>query len=349
MTSRALALLVVLAGCPKSGEKGKPIDPAKRDDAASRLLPEPDAGPITLAPAPPLPALPKGLFELKANPRVTPEAVAFGELLFYDGRLSTSGGRACANCHDPTTGYAGAVQRAADEKSNLRRTPTLVNLAWSPSFGWDGRYKTFAAHLPPHLKGQLGDPLDTVAARIAEVPAYKLHIARVGGSAQDAIVQALEAFVLTRYEGDAPWDRMERTALTKPGSTSVDPIVAGYQLFIGKAQCGVCHTPPAYTDQGFHRVAPSPVADAGHGAVDPAAKGKFKTPTLRGAALRPSLFHAGTATSLEAAIASYQHPPADADPEVKKIKLSADEVKQLLAFLNALTSDRAPPTKPIVP
>jgi cytochrome c peroxidase len=340
-----LLLAVVLSGCPKGGDKGKPVEPVKRDDA-SRLLSETDAGPLTLAPAPPLPAVPAGLYELKANPRVTPEAVAFGELLFYDGRLSTSGSRACANCHDPATGYAGPVQRAADDKPNLRRTPTLVNLAWVPAFGWDGRYTTFAAHLPPHLKGQLGDPIETVAARIAEVPAYKLHIARVGGSPQDAIVQALEAFVLTRYEGDAPWDRMERTALAKPGGAA-DPIVAGYQLFVGKAQCGTCHTPPGYTDQRFHRVAASPFADAGHGPVDAAAKGKFRTPTLRGAAARRSFFHAGTATSLEAVIDSYQHPPSDA--EVQPIKLTADEVKQLLAFLNALTSDRPASTKPIVP
>jgi cytochrome c peroxidase len=343
-----LALLVVglLAGCPNRGDKPKQVEPAKRDDA-SRLLPEADAGVLTLAPAAPLPAIPKGLYELKANPRVTPEAVALGELLFYDGRLSTAGSRACANCHDPATGYAGPVQRAADEKPNLRRTPALVNLAWSPAFGWDGRYATFAAHLPPHLKGQLGDPIETVAARIAEVPLYKLHIERVGGSPQDAIVQALEAFVLTRYEGDAPWDKLERTALTKSGSAATDPIVAGYQLFTGKAQCAVCHTPPGYTDQRFHRVAPNPFNDPG--GVEPSAKGKFKTPTLRGAAARKSFFHAGTASSLEEVIASYQHPPRDADPEVHKIKLSADEVKQLLAFLNALTADRPAPSKPMLP
>lgn len=343
-----LPLAFVLAACPKGGDKPKPVEPVHRDDA-SRLLPEPDAGPLTLAPAPPLPAVPKGLYAVEANPRVTPEAVALGELLFYDGRLSASGSRACANCHDPATGYAGPVQRAADDKSNLRRTPALVNLAWSPAFGWDGRYPTFAAHLQPHLKGQLGDPLETVAARIAEVPAYKLHIARIGGSPQDAIVQALEAFVLTRYEGDAPWDRMERTALTKSGSAAADPIVAGYQLFVGKAQCGTCHVPPSYTDQGFHRVAPSPIADPGRGAIDPAAKGKFKTPTLRGAAARRSFFHAGTATTLEEVIASYQHPPSDADAAVQKIRLTADEVKQLVAFLNALTADRPPPAKPVLP
>ena len=334
--------VALLAACPKSGDKPKPVEPAGRGDAQGRLLPEMDAGPLTLAPAPPLPAVPAGLPTPPAHPRVTPEALALGELLFYDARLSQSGSRSCANCHDPATGYSGNVQLAADGKTNLRRTPAIVNLAWATSFGWDGRYATFAEHLPPHLKGQLGDPLDAVTARIDAVPLYHLHLARIGGTPQDAIVQALEAFVLTRYEGDTPWDRMERTALTKPGTASADPIVAGYQLFVGKAQCGQCHPPPLYTDHGFHKVAPNPFGDKGKA-------GGFKTPTLRGAANRTSFFHSGGVKTLEDAVAQYQKPPADVDPVLAKIKLTTDEAAQVVAFLKALTADRPAPTKPVLP
>jgi cytochrome c peroxidase len=273
---------------------------------------------------------------------VTAEAVALGELLFHEPRLAQSGSRSCASCHDPATGYAGNVQLAADGKTNLRRTPALVNLAWTKAFGWDGRYATFAEHLPSHLKGQLGDPIDVVAARIDAVPLYHAHIARIGGTPQDATVQALEAFVLTRYEGDSAWDRMERTALTKAGTTSTDPIVAGYQLFIGKAQCGVCHSPPLYTNQGFHSVAPNPFKDPGK-------QGAFKTPTLRGAAARTTFFHAASVKTLEEAVAQYRQPPAGADPVVAKIKLSPDEATQLVAFLKALTADRPAPAKPVLP
>ncbi len=331
-----------LTACPKGGDKSKPVEPPKREDAGGRLLPEADAGPLTLEPARPLPAVPAGLPTPPANPRVTPDALALGELLFYDGRLSQVGSRSCANCHDPETGYAGNVQRAADGKQNLRRTPALANLAWARAFGWDGRYATFADHLPSHLKGQLGDPLDVVATRIAEVPLYKLHLARIGGTPSDAIVQALEAYVMTRYEGDSPWDRIERTALTRAGSASSDPVVAGYQLFSGKALCGQCHSPPLYTDGGFHDVAPNPFGDKGK-------DGSFKTPTLRGAAARTSFFHAGSAKSLEEAVEQYTHPPAGTDPRLAKIKLTADEVKQLVAFLKALTGDRPIPAKPTLP
>ncbi len=339
---KRLALVVLVAACPKGGDKPKPVESTGRGDAQTRLIPEADAGPVTLAPAPPLPAVPAGLPAAPANPRVTPDALALGELLFYEPRLSQSGSRSCANCHDPATGYSGNVQLAADGKQNLRRTPALVNLAWAKAFGWDGRYTSLAEHLAPHLEGQLGDRLDVVSTRLAEVPLYRAHIARIGGAPSDAVVQALEAFVLTRYEGDSAWDRMERTALTKAGTTSSDPVVAGYQLFVGKAQCGVCHVPPLYTDQGFHTVAPNPFKDPGH-------KGAFKTPTVRGAGARTSFFHAGSVKTLDDAVAQYQKPPADADPVAAKIRLGADEVAHLVAFLKALTADHPVPAKPVLP
>lgn len=345
MRSR-VALVAVLAACPKS-DKPRPAEPAGRGDAQpSRLVPEAeadaDAGPIALAPAPPLPSVPRGLPAAPDNPRITAEALALGELLFYEPRLSQSGSRSCASCHDPATGYSGNVQRAADGKQNLRRTPSLVNLAWAKAFGWDGRYPSFAEHLSPHLEGQLGDSLDTVAARLAEVPLYRAHVARIGGAPADAIAHGLEAFVLTRYEGDSAWDRIERTALTKTGTTSADPVVAGYQLFVGKAQCGVCHPPPLYTDHAFHTVAPNPLRDPGK-------RGAFKTPTVRGAAARSSFFHAGNVKTLEDAVAQYRKPGPDADPVAAAIRLSTDEATQLVAFLKALTADRPPPAKPVLP
>ena len=344
---KLLALLLVLAACPKgkSDKVGEPVEPIGKGDAQqSRLLPEDDGGVPVLAPAPPLPGVPAGLPALTVSPRVTPDALALGELLFYEPRLAQSGSRACASCHDPAAGYSGDVANAADGKANLRRTPALVNLAWAKTFGWDGRYASFAEHLPAHIKGQLGDALDAVVPRLEAVPLYRAHFARIGGTTVDAITQALEAYVLTRYEGDSAWDRMERTVLTKSGTTSSDPIVAGYQLFVGKAQCGVCHVPPLYSDGGFHTVAANP-----HN--DPGKSGAFKTPTLRGAAKRVSYFHAGTARTLDEVIKHYiaQANAAGVDPAVAKIKLTADEAKQVVAFLKTLTSDRTPPEIPVLP
>lgn len=289
---KRIALLLALAACPKSGDKPKPLEPVGSGSAL------PDDAALVVAP---LPDVPFGLPARPDNPRVTPEAVALGAQLFSDPKLSATGDRSCATCHDPAHGYSGKVDTAADGKLNLRRTPTLVNLAWAKEFGWDGRYTSLADMLRVHVKGQLGGTVDANQ------------------------VQALEAFVLTRYEGDSPWDRQERSALAKPGSAT-DPVVAGYQLFMGKARCGECHTPPLYTVGSYHAVVDNRYHDVARGRVDPAKHGAFKTPTLRGAASRVAFLHDGSATTLAQVMG---HGGA---------RLSDAETAQLVAFVGALTT-----------
>jgi cytochrome c peroxidase len=289
---KRIALLLALAACPKSGDKPKPLEPVGSGSAV------PGDAALVVAP---LPDVPFGLPARPENPRVTPEAVALGAQLFSDPKLSVAGDRSCATCHDPAHGYSGKVDTAADGKLNLRRTPTLVNLAWAKEFGWDGRYTSLADMLPVHVKGQLGGTVDANA------------------------VQALEAFVLTRYEGDSPWDRKERAALARPDETN-DPVIAGYRLFMGKVGCGTCHTPPLYTDGSYHAVASNPYNDSGRGRVDATKPGAFKTPTLRGAAMRSAFLHTGSATTAEHAMTHGGAPVTKA------------ELAQLVAFVNALTS-----------
>lgn len=303
---RVALLLLALTACPsKSGEKTKP-------QAGSGSAPPPAPADAALVIAP-LPDLPFGLPARPANPRITPAAVARGAQLFEDTGLSAKGDRACATCHDPNHGYAGKTYVAADGKRNMRRTPALVNLAWAKAFGWDGRYGSIGDLLMAHIKGQLG-----------------------GTDTSPETLQALEAFVLTRYEGDSPWDREERTALAKSGNTS-DPVVAGYQLFMGKAKCGTCHPPPLYTDGDYHVVVDNPYNDPARAAVDPSKRNAFKTPTLRGAASRISFFHDGSAATLADVVAHYRT-AAERFPELEGVRITEPEAAQLVAFVEALTA-----------
>ncbi len=302
---RAALIFLALAACPKSKEKQKPQEPVGSGSAIAR-----DAAALVIEP---VPDVPFGLPARPENPHITPEAVARGAQLFVDQGLSVRGDRACATCHDPTHGFAGKTYLAADGKKNMRRTPTLVNLAWATAFGWDGRYASVSDLLLAHIKGQLGST-DT----------------------SPETLQALEAFVLTRYEGDSPWDRDERTALAKSGDAN-DPVVAGYQLFMGKAKCGTCHPPPLYTDGDYHFVVDNPFNDPARAAVDPAKRNAFKTPTLRGAASRVAFFHDGSASTLAEVIAHYQN-GAQRFPELEGVRITDAEAAQLVAFVEALTA-----------
>ena len=349
--TRFAALVLLLAACPK-GDKPTPKETGSgAPPPVVTAVPADAAAPVSveIPPAAPLPAVPQSLPALADNPRVTADAVAFGELLFFDPRLAATGTRACATCHDPARGYSGGVDPAADGKPNARRTPSLYNLAWVKNLGWDGRAAGMGALLAPHLKGQL-DAIETSSARIAAVPLYAQHIARVGGTPAEAVLQALEAYVLTRYEGDTPWDSLERTERTRPGANATNPIVAGYKVFSGKAQCAQCHTPPLYTDNRYHRIIADTHGDKGRGLVDPKLAGAFRTPTLRGAMTRGAYFHDGNRHTIDEVLAHYQSADAAAvNPALAKIKLGPDEARQLGMFLNMLTNNRPALQKPTLP
>lgn len=349
----ALVLLGV-SGCPKGGDK-PPADPPGRKDAAlvNPLLPD-DATVMQLPPAPPLPALPPGLPPLRSL-TATPELVALGELLFHDARLSISGAVACATCHVPSDGYSGpSRQDTAAGKPNLRRAPSLVNLAWTEELGWDGRSASMEALLGPHVRGQMGDDLATSVARVAELPLYRAHFARTVTASADTAVTArlaLEAFVVTRYSGGAPWDTYERAPSRPP------TLEAGYQLFTGKAQCATCHPPPLYTDHAYHRLGLIATRDEGRArAGDKTQLGAFRTPGLRGAAKREAFFHDASATSLAAAIdwhlaggVGQGADPSIIDPALAKITLTADERASLVVFVESLTETTPAPAAPALP
>ena len=316
MKSRAVVVPLVLAlgACPKQSDHKKTIEPttdpatAHAGDGGRDLLPE-DAGgsaAIALPPAHPLPEVPLGLPPLPAGVAPTPEQLALGELVFWDARLAADGKTACATCHDPAHGFTNVNRQA-------RATP-LVNAAW--------RMRDLPAALPAHVQSTLGTDLSAAAARIATIPTYQAHLARIGGAPGDALGAALVAYVWTRYDGDSPWDRMERT-LGANVAASTNPAVLGYRLFTGRAQCAVCHTPPLYTDLRTH--------------------GGQITAGLRGAARRLAYFHDASAPSLEATIDS--HPASD----VKLPKLTAADHASLVAFLRELTSADAPPPQPQLP
>ena len=69
-----------------------------------------------------------------------PAAVALGHALYFDSGLSPDGAVSCASCHKPelyfTDGKARANVRGADTP---RHTPSIVGVAYSDWFYWDGR------------------------------------------------------------------------------------------------------------------------------------------------------------------------------------------------------------------
>ena len=106
----------------------------------------------------------------------TADKVALGRRLFADPLLSANGKIACATCHDPKLAFADGVPVGAGITGRplSRHTPTLWNLAWSPTQFWDGR----AASLEEQARGpiehpdEMGSRLDEIVERLRPHSAY---------------------------------------------------------------------------------------------------------------------------------------------------------------------------------
>src|SRR6202051_3755053 len=79
----------------------------------------------------------------KDNPQ-TPEKIAIGEKLFFDGRLSANGTVACASCHDPRLAFTDGRPVAVGilNRVGQRNSPTVLNALYNQFQFWDGRETT---------------------------------------------------------------------------------------------------------------------------------------------------------------------------------------------------------------
>ena len=110
------------------------------------------------------------------------------------------------------------------------------------------------------------------------------------------IIRALAAFERSLLTFNSAFDRFQagdRSHLRDNEQRE------GLALFMGKAGCSSCHTPPLFTDNRFHALGvpqAGPLAeDPGRFAVtgDEADRGAFRTPTLRNLTLTAPYMHDG--------------------------------------------------------
>ncbi|MBL8754119.1 MAG: c-type cytochrome [Planctomycetes bacterium] len=270
-----------------------------------------------------------------------------GKQLFFEPRLSGTGKTACVSCHLPE--HAFTDQRATspkdDGKLNTRNSPTMANVGYLDRLYWDGRAKSLEGNVLAAWKAQIGGKPEEVAKKLAEVPDYAKAFQAAFGAApsETNTVQALATFLRHLRSGNSAFDKFtagDKKALSEQAQ-------AGMGLFMGKAGCVVCHTPPLFTDKLFHNVgigmaAENPdVGAAAKNAFDDANRtGQFKTPTLRDAAVTGPYFHDGGTKTLREAVALMAKGGLDnknKDPLLMDRGLTDAEIDQLTAFVESLT------------
>lgn len=284
------------------------------------------------------------------NP-TTKAKVALGRLLFFDKRMSLDGTVSCATCHDPKKGWTDQRPTAIGVRHRLghRNSPTVLNAAYHDSQFWDGRAHTLEdqAKEPIANPKEMGLTHEEAAAKIAAIKGYgPLFKAAFGGAevSIDRIAQALGSFQRTVLTGNSPYDRY-RTG--NPAAMKKEAL-RGLAVFNGKGKCASCHHGPDLTDGRFHNVGAGMqrrVQDLGRHDVTKRDedRGAFRTPVLRNLSDTFPYMHDGSLATLEEVVDFFDRGGL-ANPwlsaELKPLGLSAEEKKDLLAFLAALNGDK---------
>jgi len=193
------------------------------------------------------------------------DAIAMGERLFFDPRLSPSGKVLCATCHAPFRSWQDRRARAFGLADTDRNTQGLLNVRYLRWFGWDGAGDSlWAQSVRPILEArEMGGSIAHIAALVRGDAELSCSYERVFGApvpvSDEAVLagvgKALAAFQETLVSGRSPFDEF-RDALASGDLSSTkkypDAARRGLRIFVGRGNCGACHVGPVFTNSEFH-------------------------------------------------------------------------------------------------
>jgi cytochrome c peroxidase len=309
------------------------------------------------------------------------EKAELGELLFFDPVLSDNNRRACASCHKPSLAFTDAKTKSTSYSLHPlpRNSPTVINSGFQKSEFWDLRAGSLEDQLDSVInnKEELHSSFPRVIARLNGSPEYvRLFFAafpetRRTGITRSAVKNAIAVYERTLTGLNSRFDQYVR------GDTSVLTVdeVNGFNVFMGKARCGVCHIAPLFNgslppfyDVSDHHSLGVPIRDTmDKYVVDPDlgrmkitgdsfTRFSVKVPTVRNVALTAPYMHNGVYRTLDQVVDFYDRAAGNQFSKDMRhdmaglpfftilpveLHLTPDEKKDLVAFLRALTDTSA--------
>lgn len=303
------------------------------------------------------------------------EKTALGKKLFFENSLSGNLKRSCASCHHPEKYFTDGLTTslAFDGISHVQRNaPTLIYAGFQYSQFWDGR----ASGLPQQIRTVIANPLEMNGDHqviINELRKREDYTAAFKGAFPnttsgiskdpvtiDNLADALAAYVMSLAPRNSAFDRYiggDKKAMTTEQ-------VQGFNLFMGKAQCGSCHfaplfnglIPPLYklteyeilgtpANDDFTRLTKD--TDRGRRDFFPISyyEAAFKTPTVRNVEMTAPYMHNGVFKDLEKVVQFYNlgggaglHLDLPQQTlSAKPLHLSDQEIHEIVVFMHSLT------------
>lgn len=297
---------------------------------------------------------------------------SLGEKIFYDISLSDNGKMSCATCHLPENAFTDLKTKSlsnAEGKTVLRNSPSLYNAVFAKRFFYDMRayYLEQQAEHVIYNSEEFNTSYESIIKKLKSNPEYKQAFKKAYKNTnidKQTFSKALSSYVASLYSFDSDFDRFMRNE-----KEISDDVKKGFNLFMGKANCATCHFAPLFSglvppffnenESEVLGVTKKPVQnlpleiDSDRGRIKSNVKkedswiyeNSFKTTTVRNIALTKPYFHNGAFNTLEEVLEFYNQGGAEGlGLEIKnqtlpadKLDLSPTEIKQIIAFLNALT------------
>ena len=290
---------------------------------------------------------PKTNYDFSKNP-LTEEGFQLGRQLFYDPILSKDSTISCASCHLQATGFTHvdhSLSHGIDGKIGDRNSMTMMNLAWSKTFMWDGgvNHLDVQALNPITSPVEMNETLTNVVQKLQKSEKYKsLFVAAFGDEkiTGQRVLKALSQFELLLVTANSKYDKVMRKE-----ASFTDQEQNGYQLF--KINCASCHTEPLFTNGTFQNNGiplDTTLNDIGRQRVTEKSEDymRFKVPTLRNIQFTNPYMHDGRFNKLTEVIKHYNSIVVNKRlPKhlQKRMNLTDNERVDLVAFLLTLTDN----------
>jgi len=286
-------------------------------------------------------------YSFEKNP-LTTDGFSLGRTLFYDPILSIDSTVSCASCHFQYTAFAHVdhpTSHGVASRIGKRNAPGLMNLAWYPSFHWDGGVLDLNGQAinPMTHPDEMGSSLEEILNKLNRDSWYRAQFKKVFGVERiktSQLLNALAQFTVSLVSANSKYDSVMR----KEANFS-EQERKGYKLF--QRHCNQCHTEPLFTNFKFEAngIGPHPqLLDSGRALITGNASDAylFRVPTLRNIEHSFPYMHDGRMGKLKEVIKHYASQSswvkpiskAFADPSMLQ---TDEEQKDLLSFLKTLT------------
>lgn len=298
------------------------------------------------------------------NP-TTAEKVELGKMLFFDPRFSATGTVSCFSCHNVMEGGDDhrSVSIGVHGQTGGRNAPTVWNAAFLSSQFWDGR----AATLEEQAVGPVTNPiemgmgsLDDALDRIRAIPGYKQYFDNAFEAGDNVTMgnaaKAIAAYERTLITPNSSYDQYvngDKDALSAQAIRGMDTFAA-----VG---CSSCHSgatfsgPKMPAGAGFFVKFPTFEDSHSLGSFDLLAdegrytatgntvdKNIWRVPTLRNLVYTAPYLHNGAVKSLDETVLLMANAQLNRD-------VSAEQVDDIVAFLESLTGEFPTQTMPRLP